>query len=135
MGGTSMSQRDATAASDPSAWMRIARSELAAADGPYDEDALPGVYCYLAQQAAEKAIKAVLVHRGIEPRKIHEIQALLVDVPDAPEGVTAAAILTQYIVEARYPADMPDATIRDRDEAVALARSVVEWAEQVIAPV
>ena len=64
------------------AWLRIARSELAAADGPHDPDALPGVYCYLAQQAVEKALKAVLVHRGAEPPRIHEIQALLVEIGD-----------------------------------------------------
>lgn len=110
------------------AWLRIARSELAVADGPYDPDALPGVYCHLAQQAAEKAIKAVYVHRDIDPPWIHEIHVLLAGLPDVPDLVARAVRLSDYIVATRYPGDMPDATPADCAEAVELARIVVEWA-------
>lgn len=114
------------------AWLRIARSELAVADGPYDPDALPGVYCYLAQQSAEKAIKGVYVHRGIEPPRIHEIHVLLAGLDDVPEPVGRAVRLSEYIVETRYPGDMPDATVADRDAAVELARVVLAWAVVII---
>ena len=114
------------------AWIRIARSELAVADGPYDPEALPGVYCYLAQQAAEKAIKAVYVHRGIEPPRIHEIHVLLAGIEDVPAPVARAVRLSEYIVSTRYPGDLPDATTDDRDDAVVLARSVVDWAASIV---
>lgn len=114
--------------------MRIARSELAVADGPYDPEALPGVYCYLAQQAAEKAIKAVYVYRGLEPPRIHEISVLLSGIDDVPDHVAHAVDLSEYIVSTRYPGDVPDATAADRDEAVELARAVVAWATSIIEP-
>jgi HEPN domain-containing protein len=48
---------------DPREWLNRARSNLARAGDP-----VPGVYledlCFDAQQAAEKAIKAVIIARG-----------------------------------------------------------------------
>lgn len=110
-------------------WMRIARSELAAADGPYDREALPGVYCYLAQQSAEKALKALMVRRGIEPPRIHEIQTLLVALGEFPDAMAAATVLSKYAGLTRYPGDLPDATWHDLEHAVETARLVVEWVE------
>ena len=49
---------------DPREWLNRAKSNLA----PATATAAPGVYledlCFDAQQAAEKAIKAVFIHRG-----------------------------------------------------------------------
>ena len=52
---------------DPREWMNRAQSDLIQA-----KNEVPGVYledlCFNAQQAAEKAIKALMVRRGIEFR-------------------------------------------------------------------
>ena len=53
-------------------WLRHARSDLALASavGPVG-DILAETLCFHAQQAAEKALKAVLVHVGIEFPRTH----------------------------------------------------------------
>jgi hypothetical protein len=55
-------------------WLETARRDLLAArncvDGPHF---LPGIAAYHCQQAGEKLVKAVLIHRGIEPMRSHDI--------------------------------------------------------------
>jgi len=61
---------------DPREWLNRARSNLLSA-----RQTIPGVYledlCFAAQQAAEKAIKAVLVHLGLTFPYIHQLAHLL----------------------------------------------------------
>jgi HEPN domain-containing protein len=61
---------------DPREWINRARSNLVRAQAM-----LPGVYledlCFDAQQAAEKAIKAVLITRGAAVPPIHDLAGLL----------------------------------------------------------
>lgn len=67
---------DPPRADDPRAWLNRARSNLFHA-----KSRSPGVYledlCFDAQQAAEKALKAVLVQRGIRFPYVHDLAALL----------------------------------------------------------
>ncbi|GEM_PF-1589055 len=60
----------------PREWLNRARSNLARAKtevaGAYLED-----LCFDAQQAAEKAVKAVFIHRGIRFPYIHDLARLL----------------------------------------------------------
>ena len=59
-------------------WLRLAREDLAAAMHLAEAAHLPHrVACLLAQQAAEKAIKAVLVAEDIDPPKLHDLRRLL----------------------------------------------------------
>lgn len=63
---------------DPWEWVRRARSNLArAATHPGDPHVLYEDLCFDAQQAAEKAIKAVLVRRQVDFPKTHSIAELL----------------------------------------------------------
>jgi len=113
--------------------MRYARSDLAVAEGSHAPEVLPAMYCFHAQQAAEKAIKAVYVDRRVEYAYIHDIQTLLDTLPvDVPEDVWAASALTRYADVARYPRIGPAPDQAQVTEAVQLARTVVEWAESVI---
>ena len=61
---------------DPREWLNRARSNLIQARGLQ-----PGVYledlCFNAQQAAEKAIKALLIHHGVPFPYIHDLTKLL----------------------------------------------------------
>ena len=63
--------------------------------------------CFDAQQAAEKALKAVMMSRGIDFPYTHDIACLLgvlqVDGINLPESMLSAARLTTYSVQARYP--------------------------------
>ena len=89
---------------DPREWLNRARSNLSKAG-----NRSPGVYledlCFDAQQAAEKAVKAVLLARGIEFPYVHDLGLLLtlpIDTGDAvPEAIRQAEKLNPYATTAR----------------------------------
>ena len=112
-------------------WLRKAENDLKASEllhqeGLYDEAA------FHAQQAAEKALKALLTAYKIKPPKTHSIERLLsileekVDVSWAYEENLPA--LSYYAVEIRYPA--PPIPAEEAEEALELARKVLEWATE-----
>ena len=93
--------------------------------------------CYLAQQAAEKALKAVLIHLGIEPPRTHLIEKLVLllseNLPQPPE-LTASVRLTDYAIETKYPGREDLVTEDEYREAIRLAEAVVHWAAGIIGP-
>lgn len=116
-------------------WLRYARADLAVAGGAQALGSLPGNYCFHAQQAAEKAVKAVYAHLGIEHDLIHDLQRLLTVLPmSIPADVQAADVLTPYAVATRYPHVGTEPTNDDVVEAIELARTVVEWATSIVDP-
>ncbi|MBE3577175.1 MAG: HEPN domain-containing protein [Limnochordales bacterium] len=58
-------------------WIRYAQSDLRAAERLLADDlVLAGISCFHAQQAAEKALKAVLVLYGIDFPRTHDLVLL-----------------------------------------------------------
>lgn len=97
------------------------------ADGRYP----PRASCYLAQQAAEKALKAVLIGARTQFAFTHDLEALRERLPDrsAARHITVDLDrLIQWVRESRYPHDGPEANVADAQVAVAAARTVVEAA-------
>ena len=100
----------------------------------------PGVYledlCFDAQQAAEKAIKALLLHRGIPFPYVHDLVRLLDLLQQSginiPERVREAVWLSDYAVEARYPGPAEPVTREEYQKALALAANVVRWVESLL---
>jgi HEPN domain-containing protein len=130
----SPARRDPT---DPREWLRRAASNLARARaGRPGPEVLYDDLCFDAQQAAEKAIKAVLVHRSIDFPKTHDIARLLTIAAQAgiPVGneLPDAAALTPYAAAGRYPTSWGDTEESEYRDAVRLAERVVRWAESVI---
>ena len=85
----------------PADWLRHARSDLAYATAPRPPGGLPEGLCFHAQQAAEKAIKAVLVAQGIAVPRTHNLTSLLEHVVlplRGPPEVEEAVVLTEYAV-------------------------------------
>lgn len=122
---------------NPMEWLRRARSNLARAKA--DRNVAGVLYedlCFDAQQAAEKAVKAVLVKRQIPFPKTHDIIDLLTLLQrgsvDAPEEIMQAGILTEYAVGTRYPGLSEDVTEEEYLEAVELAERILRWAETLI---
>jgi len=123
--------------SRPGAWLRRARSNLARARA---HRGLPEVVyedlCFDAQQAAEKALKAVLVHRRIALPKTHAIAELITLLEssglEVPGNVRCATALTPYAVEARYPGLWEEVTPAEYEDALRSADTVLRWAEAVI---
>jgi HEPN domain-containing protein len=125
--------------SDPHEWLRRARSNFARASAePTDPEILLEDLCFDAQQAAEKAVKAVLVHRRIHFPKTHAMADLFSlaakNGVEVPTNVSAAAALTTYAVETRYPGVVESVSHEEWIEAVASANLVLRWAVAVIGP-
>jgi len=119
---------------DPREWLNRARSNLLRA-----KNRIPGVYledlCLDAQQAAEKAIKGVMILRGIEFPYIHDLRLLLGTLEASGEAIgpdlLRAGNLSRYASATRYPfADLPISEAEYR-EAVEIAGNVVSWAESL----
>lgn len=128
---------DARDPTDPEAWLRRARSNLnLATAGSTSPDVLYEDLCFEAQQAAEKAIKAVLVARQFpfpKTQSIGKLIALLSNAGvDAPQHLLDASELTRYATTGRYPGWGDAAERDDYATAVALAEGVLRWAEQLI---
>jgi len=122
---------------DPVEWLRRARSSLAKAHGAAE---IPDVYledlCFDAQQAAEKALKALLIYLRKPFPRVHDLALLLERLEAAgltvPERIKQAAELTDYAVATRYPGAFEPVMRSEYEEAVKLAGEVVEWAESLV---
>ena len=118
---------------DPRRWMDRARSDLALARSR-PEGAHLADLCFHAQQAAEKAIKALLIRHDVEFPYIHDLTVLLALLEDAgeavPPSVKPAAALTPYAATTRYPGIGDRMTEEEHAEAVLLAGIVVAWVEE-----
>ena len=118
---------------DPREWMNRARSNLARS-----KSRMPGVYledlCFDAQQAAEKAIKAVMIARNIEFPYVHDLAHLLSLIEEGGEAIPVAIRqadeLTKYATIMRYPGGIRPISEPEYQEAVAIAEAVVRWAEE-----
>ena len=111
-------------------WLRYAREDLEGAETLLERCVgVPRHVCWLAQQAVEKALKAILVFLALDFPRRHDLDALRNLVPDDWHIKTEhgdLAVLTEWAVEARYPGDWPDATEADARAAVEQARAA--WA-------
>jgi len=114
-------------------WLRRAKSNLAIAKVHKTEDICWEDLCFETQQAAEKAIKAVLIHNKIQFRFVHDIAELLTLLEQNniqfPEEIRAAAELTDYSVEARYLGPSEAVSEEEFVRALKIAETVVSWAE------
>jgi HEPN domain-containing protein len=122
---------------DAREWLNRAKSNLAKAKSA---SAIPEVYledlCFDAQQAAEKAIKGILIHFDVRFPYVHDLAQLLALIEDTgqsvPKSIRQAAILSEYAVETRYPGLSEPVTLQEYEEAISLAENVVHWAQEMI---
>jgi HEPN domain-containing protein len=114
-------------------WLAKARIDLLVCDSLLAQCAdLWEAVAFHCQQAAEKALKALLVWYQVEFPKTHDIQRLLdllSDVDSDVVGLVAdAAELTPFGVEYRYPGEYPPVERDAACMAVTVARRVYEAA-------
>jgi HEPN domain-containing protein len=118
-------------------WLQRARSDFHLGEAALHT---PGVMledaCFHAQQCAEKALKALLLHQGINFPRTHAIDLLLDLLKNAgvtvPPDIDEAFVLTDYAVEARYPGYGAPIHIDGAKQALLLAKKVLEWVEHGI---
>ena len=120
---------------DPREWLNRARSNLVRA-----QTTLPGVYledlCFDAHQAAEKAIKAVLIARAVDFPLVHDLARLVTLLGQSgekiPLAIADATDLTRFAVATRYPSVAEPVTTEEHQRAVVIATAVVRWADGCI---
>lgn len=119
---------------DPREWLKRARSNLSRA-----KSRLPDTYlkdlCFDAQQAAEKAVKALMIKRGIDFPYVHDLAQLLSLLKESgeeiPDAVGQARKLTRFATVTRYSMNQA-VTEQHYTEAIAIAEAVLGWAEEHI---
>ena len=90
----------------PSEWMRYAKSDLALARARIIPGVMLEALCFHAQQAVEKAVKAVLKHYNVPFPKIHSIERLIDLLPTEirrSSELMVSSILTEFAAWSRYP--------------------------------
>ena len=129
-------QRSSYGADEPAKWLEDAQADLAIARIPLPRGAKYEQLCFHAQQAAEKAMKAVLLKRGVDFPFTHNLQALIDLLPEGllrPLNLVYAVDLNPYAVTTRYPPGAEPVSAQEYRRALKIAESVVAWAESVIA--
>jgi HEPN domain-containing protein len=113
------------------AWLAQAVNDLA-----WGADSLRGGYfaqsCFVAQQVAEKALKALAFHRGADVVKSHSVRKIAQDLDITSDILEAARVLDLYYVSSRYPDALPEHAVpaeafgrKQAEEALALAEGVL----------
>ncbi len=103
-------------------WLSKARTDLALATVVLEKapEIESWAACFHAQQAAEKALKAVLVARSVEPPFVHNLVALRALLPgdiDLDASVESLADLSAYARGVRYVSDIDGSEDPTWDEA------------------
>lgn len=114
-------------------WLQYALDDLSVAEGHLESETVPPRYaCYQSQQAAEKAIKALLVEAQVDFRLTHDLEEIARQVDPPLEEVTLPELadLTRWATQTRYPSEPPAANAEDATRAVDVARSVVTEAKR-----
>ena len=120
---------------DPREWLNRARSSLALAKNRVPDAYLEDL-CFEAQQAAEKAIKSVMIKRGIDFPYMHDLARLMTILEASgeriPNTVRRATRLTRFATHTRYPGLEEPVCVEEYAEAIAIAEAVIRWAEERI---
>jgi len=113
-------------------WLRFAHDDQRGAEALLERsDVPPRLACFLAQQAAEKSIKAALIFLQTEFPFRHDLDLLRDLLPDdwaLKETPTGLSALSAWAARGRYPGDLPEATREDAKAAIEKARKVYETA-------
>lgn len=123
-------------------WFRQALADLQHANNSKDDGDFEWS-CFAAHQAAEKALKAIFLKRGIDAWG-HTLTVLLGNLPDdigqPPDKlINNARILDKYYIPTRYPYGFDSGaptdfyTLSEAQQAVQLAEAIIEYCRLQIA--
>jgi len=122
-------------------WLSQAENDIAFAEIGLREG-FHAQACFLAQQAAEKALKAVHYAEGarfvLGHSVMHLIQELKKQYPDFLQDADIAKKLDQYYIPTRYPNGLPEGAPHEfysstqATEALVGAKGIIEKARQII---
>lgn len=118
------------------AWLAKAARDLETGQRALHPPPLPDTASFHAQQAVEKALKALLIVREIDPPRTHLLSVLLDRL--APRDDRLAGIrdrlewLTAFAVDARYPDVDGEPTVDQAREALAIARDAFDLILEIV---
>ncbi|MDP3997528.1 MAG: HEPN domain-containing protein [Candidatus Andersenbacteria bacterium] len=109
-------------------WLSRADDDEMAADILLKEQGPPTSICFIAQQMGEKYLKAFLVFKEQEPPKTHDLIALLEKCalyePKLAMLKDEAALLTEYVVDTRYPGNVKEYSSDEAQFALSAAKHI-----------
>ena len=127
-------------------WLEFSKMDFISAKYLYESVLNPkplNIVCYHCQQAAEKAIKALILYLDnyCGMPKVHDISFLLNQVKNAvinekvieiPKGIIEAAdFLSRYGISLRYPSEKwVDEVLTDK--ALLYSEKILKWVETII---
>lgn len=116
-------------------WMERAESDLKHAEFSMGNDESHWAQ-FAAQQAAEKALKAHCLKKGLGLLKAHELAFLAKKIGAPGPIVEKCAMLSPFYTSARYPdadiAQNESAKKKAAQEAIDAAREVISWCKKGI---
>lgn len=126
-------------------WLRQAQEDIAAAQDMH-KDARHNWSCFVSQQAAEKALKAVYLGRGEPVEWIHSCLTLihgdpekrLGGIPELKDLGSAARELDKAYIPSRYPNGVPHGipsdffTSEDSQRCLSQAETIVNRCQQFL---
>ena len=110
-------------------WLAFAEDDLKNANILKDQKSTSGA-CFHAQQAAEKSLKALILSKGEEVPRVHNLGFLLEKLY-LPELKSAGEFLETFYIEARYP-DATPGTFAEKLPSEEEAEKAVECATKII---
>ena len=125
--------------SNPADWLYFAREDIRVAELTFKHQ-IYNQTCFHAQQCCEKALKAWLIHQGIDPPKKHQLALLLSLSPveifdELRKGIVS---LDRFYIPVRYPdaiiGSLPEGLPGklDAQEAIETARRTLRRVEENI---
>jgi HEPN domain-containing protein len=118
-------------------WVERAEQDLKNAENTLllQEDCPFETVCFHAQQCAEKYLKALLIHRGVDYPKSHNLEVLVGLIPGGHAGVVDVeladlALLTRFAIEGRYPGDWEPVVRKEARTSLNVARRVRDAARK-----
>lgn len=115
-------------------WLKQADADLRLAGTALEGESYEWA-CFAAQQAAEKAVKAIHELEGVSPRG-HSVKGLLEAIGDPAAEKTlidAGRELDRHYIPSRYPNGFPEGapvdfyTQEDAKSAIQRAEAILEW--------
>jgi HEPN domain-containing protein len=117
-------------------WLSFADMDLKSAEYLLGMQPVPmEIICYHCQQSAEKCLKGLLLSKGIDPPRIHDMKELchLCEpfLPNAAELLPKCIFLNPYGVQPRYPRQLT-ITGKEMNEAIKDAKAVYAFIQPFI---
>jgi HEPN domain-containing protein len=124
---------------DAQDWLAHAGADLRYARlGRSQPNELGALIAFHAQQAVEKALKAVLVHHTADFPKTHDLAQLVELIQGIgvnwPARLDPVLDLVPFATHARYPGFDDPITVEEVEQALDLADEAIRWATTICAP-